>query len=58
MLEEVTRSRTFEKSLLKRGIEKVDKANAEEATDAPESQKSNITQRPKPEKKESPENEE
>ena len=55
MLEEVIRSRTFEKSLLKRGIEK---ANTEEATDAPESQKSNITQRPKPEMKESPENEE
>ena len=58
MLEEVLRSRTFEKSLLKRCIEKVDKANTEEATDAPESQKSNLNQRPKPEMKESPENKE
>merc|ERR1719312_1829544 len=37
------------KSVLKRGIEKVDKASAEELTDAPESKKSNLTQTPKPE---------
>jgi len=37
------------KSLLKRGIEKVDKANAEESTDAPESKKSNLSQTPKSE---------
>eukprot|EP00091_Calanus_sinicus_P010913 TRINITY_DN2499_c0_g1_i1.p1 TRINITY_DN2499_c0_g1~~TRINITY_DN2499_c0_g1_i1.p1 ORF type:complete len:153 (-),score=58.71 TRINITY_DN2499_c0_g1_i1:68-526(-) len=43
------------KSLLKRGIEKVDKANIEEATDAPESKKSNLAQTPKPEKDESSE---
>jgi len=37
------------KSLLKRGIEKVDKANSEESTDAPESKKSNLSQTPKSE---------
>merc|ERR1711936_469120 len=37
------------KCVLKRGIEKVDKASAEELTDAPESKKSNLSQTPKPE---------
>lgn len=53
---ELLASMSSSKSLLKRGIEKVDKANTEEATDAPESKKSNLAQTPKPEKEESPEN--
>jgi len=49
---ELLASMSSSKSLLKRGIEKVDKANTEEATDAPESKKSNLAQTPKPEEKE------
>eukprot|EP00091_Calanus_sinicus_P010917 TRINITY_DN2499_c0_g3_i4.p1 TRINITY_DN2499_c0_g3~~TRINITY_DN2499_c0_g3_i4.p1 ORF type:complete len:380 (+),score=137.16 TRINITY_DN2499_c0_g3_i4:507-1646(+) len=52
---ELLASMSSSKSLLKRGIEKVDKANIEEATDAPESKKSNLAQTPKPEKDESSE---
>jgi len=37
------------KCVLKRGIEKVDKASSEELTDAPESKKSNLSQTPIPE---------
>lgn len=53
---ELLASMSSSKSLLKRGIEKVDKANVEEATDAPESKKSNLAQTPKPDEEESPEN--
>jgi len=53
---ELLASMSSSKSLLKRGIEKVDKANIEEATDAPESKKSNLAQTPKPDEEESPEN--
>lgn len=52
---ELLASMSSSKSLLKRGIEKVDKANIEEATDAPESKKSNLAQTPKPQKEESSE---
>jgi len=46
---ELLASMSSSKSLLKRGIEKVDKANTDEKTDAPESKKSNLAQTPKPE---------
>jgi len=39
---ELLASMSSSKSLLKRGIEKVDKASTEESTDAPESKKSNL----------------
>ena len=43
------------KSRRNRGIEIVDEANTEEATDAPESKKSNLAQTLMPEKEESKE---
>merc|ERR1712202_79492 len=46
---ELLASMSSSKSLLKRGIEKVDTANKDEKTDAPESKKSNLAQTPKPE---------
>jgi len=53
---ELLASMSSSKSLLKRGIEKDDKAKKEEATDALESKKANLAQTPKPDEEESPKN--